>query len=162
MNQKELPQNLKRYLNRFPDKAQNWSLATDEIKDICHIIRTAYNEIDLNLCEGDKGSIESLNFARFKTPSIWNSEAKKQIFEIWQKMSDRAKKQALKNIPFDLKSLPYATPEQNQIKKSYYNIVDGISGLTFVENIDTNVIKILETGADNLKNYLDQTYGNWD
>ena len=57
---------------QFPEDAETWRDATDEIRDLAHNVRCSYNELVLDVCEGDKGYIEALNFRTFKTPSCWN------------------------------------------------------------------------------------------
>ena len=83
-------------INQFPEDAETWRDATDEIRDLAHNVRCSYNELVLDVCEGDKGYIEALNFRTFKTPSCWNTEAKKQILTLWSKMNDWAKENALR------------------------------------------------------------------
>lgn len=74
---KNLDEKLESFLSQFPDNAQTWRDATDEIMDLCRGVRESYNELVLDVMEGEKGYIEGLDFRSFKTPSQWNTEAKK-------------------------------------------------------------------------------------
>lgn len=102
MKNSNLPSNLENFLNGFPNNATNWGQATDEVRDIARIVRQAHNELDLDLCEGDEGTVEALDFRSFKTPSEWNTKAKAQINETWAKMGSWAKENALNSIPFNI------------------------------------------------------------
>lgn len=79
---------LEQYLSLFPDNATNWIQASDEIKGLCRLVRTTYNEMVINVCEEDPASVPSLLFKDFKTPSRWNKESKKQIRSLWPKLKD--------------------------------------------------------------------------
>lgn len=61
-----------------------------------------------------------------------------------------------------MKKLQPSTPEQTQAKQSYYQIADGISGLTFIEGFDPEMIKILQEASDKLSKHLDANIPNWD
>jgi len=98
MKKSNLPANLKNFLASFPNNATSWSQATDEIMDTARIIRQAHNELDLELCEGEEGAIEALNFRSFKTPAEWNTKAKEQIEETWSKMESWSKECALEQM----------------------------------------------------------------
>jgi hypothetical protein len=95
---KNLDKKLNDFINQFPDNATNWSQATDEIRDLCRGCRESYNELVLNVVEGEKGYIDALDFRSFKTPSQWNTEAKKMIRTLWAKMDDWAKENALNSV----------------------------------------------------------------
>lgn len=79
-------QKMQSFLNKFPDNATSWTQATDELRDMTHDVRTSYNELVLNVDEDDPKAIDSLDFRSFKTPSEWNTKAKKQITELWDKL----------------------------------------------------------------------------
>lgn len=85
-------------LSQFPDDAEKWRDATDEIKDVAHIVRQTYNEMELDAVEGNEGYIESLNFREFKKPADWNKGAKKQIKELWSKLSPKNQDIALDKL----------------------------------------------------------------
>jgi len=74
---------IQEFLTSFPNNASSWSQATDEIRDLCFKIRSVYNEMALDLVEGDEGYIERLDFRSFKTPSQWNTEGKAFILKYW-------------------------------------------------------------------------------
>lgn len=91
MTTSELDNRLESFLKRFPNNAKHWSEATDEIMDLCHQVRTTYNELVLDVIEGEEGYIESLNWREMKSPSQWNTEFKNMILNLWPKMTDWAK-----------------------------------------------------------------------
>ena len=74
------------YLNEYPDDAKSWADATDELKDIAKTAREFIGEYD------DK-QIKPLDFKSFKTPSEWNTKAKKYIKDTYESMSDNCKKE---------------------------------------------------------------------
>lgn len=84
----ELTAKLENFLATFPDNATSWREATDEIRDLAYKIRSTYNELTLDVIEGDEGYIESLNYTNFRTPAEWNTGTKKQIRNLWTKMND--------------------------------------------------------------------------
>ena len=89
---------LHKILDQYPNNAKTWKEADDFIRELTRSVRTSYNELMLDVLEGEKGYIESLNFRSFKTPSEWNTKSKKQILSLWPKMNDWAKENALKDF----------------------------------------------------------------
>lgn len=90
------------FLSEFPDDAQNWGQATDEIRDTARWAREFYTEIDLDGSPDDweknKEIPQPLNFRSFKTPSEWNTQAKKYIVDIWNKMSEQAREKLIDRL----------------------------------------------------------------
>lgn len=89
---------LDHFLSNYPDNATSWSQADDAIRDMNRTVRQFYNEMVLDLCEGDDGTVEALNFRAFKNPSEWNTNAKSQIIEVLNKMSEFQKMQCFSLI----------------------------------------------------------------
>lgn len=83
------------FLAQFPNDADSWRDATDEIRDFTHEVRTSYNEYVLDTYEDGPGAIQSLNFRSFATPEEWNTEAKKQINQLWDYLPERNQHQIL-------------------------------------------------------------------
>ena len=93
---------LDEYLATFPDDAQSWGDATDEIREIARAARIAYGEVDLNL-SGDEEyenhpEAAPMNYRSFKTPSEWNQKSKEYIARLWGLMSQEAKNVFLKSV----------------------------------------------------------------
>ena len=93
---------LDEYLATFPDDAQSWGDATDEIREIARAARIAYGEVDLNL-SGDEEyenhpEAAPLNYRSFKKPSEWNQKSKEYIARLWGLMSQEAKNAFLKSV----------------------------------------------------------------
>ena len=86
---------IKNYMAEFPNNATSWAQATDEIRDLAHSVRTTYNE-----CR--EADIKSLNFRSFKKPSDWNTNAKKQINQIWKKLTPGEKISVFETLPFHM------------------------------------------------------------
>lgn len=99
---KNLDKKLESFLNQFSNNAKSWSEATDEIRDLAHTVRTNYNELILDVLEGEAGYVEALDFRSFKTPAQRNTEAKKQITELWAKMTDWAKECVFDTVGFNI------------------------------------------------------------
>lgn len=97
-HQAELNVKLATFLAKFPDDATSWRQATDEIRDLAYKVRSAYNEHTLDVLEHEAGYVESLNFRSFRTPAEWNQGAKKQIRELWSKMNDWSRTNALNDL----------------------------------------------------------------
>ena len=89
----KLDERLDQILSQFPDDAEGWHQATDEIRELARLVRKTYN---LEF----KGFVKPLNFKSFKTPSAWNTEGKKQINNLWSKLDDYYKKVILNKLPF--------------------------------------------------------------
>ena len=83
------------------DRARNSRDATREGEDSIKRRISSYEEQMKNVLEGDKGYVESLDFKSFKTPSEWNTKAKKQIRTLWSKMTDWSKENVIENIITD-------------------------------------------------------------
>ncbi len=88
---------LNTFLKKFPNDAKEWDKATDEIRDVAKLIRDAYNEQVLNVLENEDGYIKGLEFRDFKTPSQWNTEAKKQILHLWILLPENVKKNVIES-----------------------------------------------------------------
>lgn len=90
---KPLPKNIESFLSKFPDKANSWKVATDEIRDMARTAKELYNEHELDVYHDDEEKgLKPLNFRELKTPSEWNTQGKKYIREVYSKMSDKTKK----------------------------------------------------------------------
>jgi hypothetical protein len=93
---------LDEYLSKFPDNAQNWGEATDEIREITRAARLAHGDIDLNLSGDDEyeshPDVAPMNYRSFKTPSEWNRKSKEYIARVWKLMSQEAKEAFLKDV----------------------------------------------------------------
>lgn len=87
---------LQNILKDYDDNETSWKGADDRIRELTRSVRMAYNELMLDVVDGEEGYVESLNFREFKTPGQWNSNAKKQILSLWPKLNDYAKEEALK------------------------------------------------------------------
>ena len=59
-----------------------------QLMDLAHNVRTSYNELMLDVVEGDGGYVVPLDFN-------WNTKAKAQIRELWSKMDDWVKENTL-------------------------------------------------------------------
>jgi len=97
----EMDKAIEKKLSQYPDNATSWGDADDGIRDLAREVRETYNELTINVLEGDKGYVESLDFKSFKTPSEWNTKAKKQIRTLWSKMTDWSKENVIENIITD-------------------------------------------------------------
>ena len=82
---------LKKYLERFPNNASSWRYATDEVREIAKTSREYLSEFD-----GVK--VEALDFKSFKKPADWNTNGKKFIVDTVEKMSDKTRARFLKEI----------------------------------------------------------------
>lgn len=93
---------LDEYLAKFPDNAQNWGEATDEIREITRAARLAYGEVDLNLSGDDEyenhPEVAPMNYRSFKKPSEWNQKSKEYIARLWNLMSQEAKNHFIKSV----------------------------------------------------------------
>ena len=83
---KENTISLKDFLDEFPNDAKSWRYATDEIRDIARKAKEYINELQ-------NADMEACNFKSFKTPSQWNTEGKKYIMKVYNKMNERTKKE---------------------------------------------------------------------
>lgn len=90
-NDQEFMDKLEQFMDKYPDDANSWSEATDEMKDLARIARETYNETSSN-------TIEPLNFRSFRYPSEWNSESKKFVRETYQKMSKEGKESFMREV----------------------------------------------------------------
>jgi len=90
---------LKAFIAKFPNNAKSWAQANDEMRYLARKLREYYNEQN-DLSEGDKGYIDGLPFREFKTPSEWNTKAKKQILSTWKKLSKEQKESFARNNSF--------------------------------------------------------------
>ena len=81
--------NVKRYLDEFPNDATSWADATDEIRDLSRASKEYVNEYDLDVLDDDPKAVKPLDFRELKKPSQWNTEGKKYILKNIDKMSDR-------------------------------------------------------------------------
>lgn len=83
--------NVVTFLSLFPDNATKWSQATDEVRDFARWSKEYINEFDLDLLqeevEAGKGR-QPLDFTKLDTPSKWNTQSKKYVYESMQLMSD--------------------------------------------------------------------------
>lgn len=83
--------NLLKYLELFPNDAKSWNQATDELRDIARMSRMTYLELD-------EKDYPALDFKQLKTPAEWNTKSKSYIKEMYDRMSDKAKKEFLDNF----------------------------------------------------------------
>lgn len=90
---------LKAFIAKFPNNAKSWAQATDEMRDLARELREYYNDIN-DISEGQKGYIDGLPFKEFKTPSEWNTKAKKQILSTWKKLNKEQKEAFASNNSF--------------------------------------------------------------
>lgn len=85
---------LLKFLEKFPNNTQSWSEATDEIRDIARGARESHTELDLDLLydewETNPEAPQPLDFRKLKSPSAWNTEGKKYIIEMLDKMGAEA------------------------------------------------------------------------
>jgi len=81
-------QYLLEYLNNFPKNAESWRQATDEVRDIARMARITYLEVD-------EKEYEPLDFKTLKTPAEWNTLGREYITDMYNRMSDEAKKEFL-------------------------------------------------------------------
>ena len=83
--------NVVTFLSLFPDNAVKWSQATDEVRDFARWSRVYINEFDLDLLqeevEAGKGR-QPLDFTKLNTPSEWNTQGKRYVYESMKLMSD--------------------------------------------------------------------------
>lgn len=82
---------LKKYLERFPNNASSWRYATDEVREIAKTSREYLSEFD-----GEE--VDALDFKSFKKPADWNTNGKKFIVDTVEKMSDKTRARFLKDI----------------------------------------------------------------
>ena len=85
VTESKLPASLEKFLNKFPDDADGWNKATDEIVDVANFID--------ELLE-----IDTLPKGKSKTPSEFNQKHKKRIRDNYPKLSDELKKQLHKHF----------------------------------------------------------------
>jgi hypothetical protein len=83
--------NLLKYLELFPNDAKSWNQATDELRDIARMSRMTYLEVD-------EKDYPALDYKQLKTPGEWNTKSKSYIKEMYDRMSDKAKKEFLDNF----------------------------------------------------------------
>lgn len=83
--------NLLKYLELFPNDAKSWNQATDELRDIARMSRITYLEID-------EKDYPALDFKQLKTPGEWNAKSKSYIKDMYNRMSNKAKKEFLDNF----------------------------------------------------------------
>jgi len=81
-------QYLLEYLNNFPKNAESWRQATDEVRDIARMARITYLEVD-------EKEYEPLDFKTLKSPAEWNTLGREYITDMYNRMSDKAKKEFL-------------------------------------------------------------------
>lgn len=83
------------FLDKFPDNTQSWAEATDEIVDMAREAREFHTEYDLDMLRDEwktnPKAPQPLDFRKLKSPSKWNTEGKKYILDMWDKMGDHAK-----------------------------------------------------------------------
>lgn len=72
---------LQNYLNKFPANATSWSQATDEVRDLCRMIREELEDQGL--------TIEPLNFRELRTPSDWNTKSAEYAFCYFEQLEHR-------------------------------------------------------------------------
>lgn len=77
---------LESYLEDYPDDAQSWAQATDEIRDLAREAKECYNSFA-------EEAVFALDFRSFSTPAEWNREGKKYIISVYKKMSPEAKRE---------------------------------------------------------------------
>jgi hypothetical protein len=77
---------LKKFLSNFPNDAKNWSLATEEIRDIARTSKEFINDLE-------NKSIQPLDFRSLRTPSDWNTKGKAYILKVYEKMKPNTRKE---------------------------------------------------------------------
>lgn len=87
------------FLAQFPSNATSWGNAGEEIRDIARIMRETYNEMQLDVIEGDEGWMDSIvDIKKTKKPAGWNTEFKNQIKTFWNMMDKNVQKLAIETI----------------------------------------------------------------
>lgn len=93
MNIENKRKNIVKFLSKFPDNADCWSKATDEVRDLARWFKEHYNDSDL--VQTDKAKeLAPCKFDTFKTPSCWNREGKLYIMQVWDLMDSITKEKA--------------------------------------------------------------------
>jgi hypothetical protein len=121
-------QNLLEYLNNFPKNAESWRQATDEVRDIARMARITYLEVD-------EKEYEPLDFKTLKTPSEWNTLGREYIIDMYNRMSDEAKKEFLDAFEHTFQDIKVG--DNIRIKEGLY-----LSSLMNLEGEDLEVKKI--------------------
>jgi len=83
MSNKEMWGHISKFLDKFPNDAQNWGQATDEIRDIARSCRETRGLGEKYACD----------FRKLNTPSTWNTVGKAYIKSSWKKMTDLQKQE---------------------------------------------------------------------
>lgn len=100
MNKDQLPTHIEKFLSQFPDNAQSWDKATDEVRDMARWAKEHINELDMNLTEHEyeEKGYPALDFRIIKTPSEWNTKAKQYIRDAYNHMSERTRERYVEEI----------------------------------------------------------------
>lgn len=82
------------YLDKFPDNAKTWSLATDEIRDMARMVKEYYNDQIDSIYSSNKlykkeKEMKALNFNAITSPSKWNRDGKEYIKKGFVKLDQR-------------------------------------------------------------------------
>ena len=76
---------LNKFLEQFPNEAETWANATDEVRDIARMAKEYYNDYEHK-------KLKPCDFRSMVTPSQWNTEGKKYINDVYNKMNLDTKK----------------------------------------------------------------------
>lgn len=133
---------LKQFLSLFPDDAQSWADATDEVRDLARSAKELFNEMHL---ENSGKKLQPLDFRKFDKPSEWNKKGKQYILNTFSKMSNETKKQFLKQHSELLDQYESIKETKNsRIKKSNDNVE--IDKQDFVDE-HKNLVNVLKHGS---------------
>lgn len=96
MNLNGMYKKMVKFLDTFPDNATSWSQAAgDELRDMARTAREYHTEYDLDMTydewETNPDAPQPLDFSKLKTPSERNTQGKKYIIDMVNKMGDQAK-----------------------------------------------------------------------
>lgn len=92
---KNIEQKFTIFMEQFPNNAESWDKATDDIKSFCAMVREEYNKHVVKAEPGDEAYIKPLDFYSFTKPWLWNTNAKSRIVKLWPKLSPQSKTKVL-------------------------------------------------------------------
>jgi hypothetical protein len=116
---RKLPEQIEKFLSKFPDDAKDWSKATEEIRDLARAVRE----------RAGLEEVKALDFRLIKTPAEWNKKGKDYIRKIYNTLSEPDKKafyndykewfesKEIKNDPKIGTKIKYAKDEEKDDKE---------------------------------------------
>lgn len=87
---------MEEFLSRFSEQATSWN---DEIMDVARSVRMSYNEVVLDVVEGEEGYINAIDFRSFKRPGAFNEAYKTQIRALWCELPVYEQERIVNELP---------------------------------------------------------------